>query len=122
MDDTSSEVTDVRGWYVAGTYRLNKRFSFGSYYSRYTVTDALGGAVATIAPSQMDTGAPASHTYDKVVTASINFNRFWNLKIEGHFMEGYGNSGYPAGFYPSLNPNGFAPSTNALVLRTAFHF
>jgi hypothetical protein len=70
----------------------------------------------------MDTGSPASRTDDKVVTARIDLNHFWNLKLEGHFIEGCGNSGYPAGFYPSLNPNGFAANTNALVVRTTFDF
>src|SRR5208337_2962833 len=31
-----TNVTDVRGWYVSGTYRIMKRFAVGSYYSRYS--------------------------------------------------------------------------------------
>jgi hypothetical protein len=44
------------------------------------------------------------------------------MKVEGHFMEGYGNSEYPDGFYPQVNINEFKPNTNALVLKTSFSF
>lgn len=52
----------------------------------------------------------------------MDLNRWWEVKIEGHFMEGYGNATYPNGFYPQLNPNGFKPNTNALVLKTGVNF
>jgi hypothetical protein len=122
LNNTSEDITDVRGWYIAGTYRVCKRFRLGSYYSRYTVTDVYGGELELLAPDQINTDLPENHTYDKVVTARVDFNRFWNLKIEGHFMDGYSNSGYPAGFYPKNNPQGFARNTNALVLKTGFNF
>jgi hypothetical protein len=44
------------------------------------------------------------------------------VKVEGHFMDGYNNSFYPAGFYPSVNPQGLQPKTNLLVIRTGFNF
>src|SRR6476659_1100913 len=34
----SENPVDVRGWYVAGAYRVTKRLQFGSYYSHYTVS------------------------------------------------------------------------------------
>jgi hypothetical protein len=37
-------------------------------------------------------------------------------------MDGYNNSFYPAGFYPSVNPQGLQPKTNLLVIRTGFNF
>jgi hypothetical protein len=37
-------------------------------------------------------------------------------------MDGYGDATYPDGFYPQVNPEGFKPNTNALVLKTSFHF
>ena len=49
-------------------------------------------------------------------------DRFWNVKLEGHFMNGYGNSSYPDGFYPQVNPQGFRPNTNALVIKTGINF
>jgi hypothetical protein len=122
LNNTSTDLGDVRGWYVAGTYRLSKKVSMGSYYSHYTITDVLGGALALVEPNYTDTSQPANHIYDKVVTARWDVNRFWNVKIEGHFMDGYANSGYPAGFYPKNNVNGFERYTNALVIKTSFHF
>jgi len=45
-----------------------------------------------------------------------------NVKLEGHFMNGYGFGPYPNGFYPQVNPNGFSATTKALVLKTGFNF
>jgi hypothetical protein len=109
---TSENESDVRGWYVSGAYRIIKRLELGSYYSRYTITSIFGGALAALAPNQTDTSLPANHIYDKVITARVDLSKFWNVKAEGHFMDGYGNSTYPDGFYPQVNPNGFKPNTN----------
>jgi len=119
---TSENLTDVRGWYVAGAYRITKRLELGSYYSHYSITSVAKGALAGLVPDQTDTSLPANHIYDKVITARVDFDRFWNLKVEGHFMDGYGASTYPNGFYPQVNPNGFKPNTNALVVKTGFNF
>jgi hypothetical protein len=113
---------DVRGWYLSGTYRVSKRFAFGSYYSRYTITSIFFGVLGGLVPNQTDTGLPLNHVYDKVVTARIDLQKFWNVKVEGHFMNGYGEASYPDGFYPQLNPQGFTPNTNALVIKTSFNF
>jgi hypothetical protein len=120
---TSTNLTDVRGWYIAGAYRVAKRLEIGSYYSRYAITSVLTGAMHDAGfPDQTDTSLPRNHIYDKVITARIDLNKFWNAKIEGHFMDGYGNSTYPDGFYPQVNPRGFKPNTNALVLKTSVDF
>ncbi|HET9308517.1 MAG TPA: hypothetical protein VFO46_21050 [Candidatus Sulfotelmatobacter sp.] len=119
---TSTNLTDVRGWYISGSFRLNKRLELGSYYSRYAITSVYGGFLATIGPNSTDTSLPANHIYDKVITARIELKKFWNAKIEGHFMDGYGSSIYPDGFYPQVNPAGFRPNTNALVLKTSVNF
>jgi hypothetical protein len=104
--------TDVRGWYVAGAYRIAKRLQLGSYYSHYSL---YSPARPGIAP------AFSGHIYDKVVTGRIDLNRFMNLKLEGHFMDGYGVPGYyPSGFYNVDNPP--KPNTNALVVMTGFNF
>jgi hypothetical protein len=115
-------VTDVRGWYVSGAYRMVKRLELGSYYSRYSVTSVAGGPLAAVFSDQLDTSLPRNHVYDKVITARLDLNKFWNVKIEGHFMNGYGYSTYPDGFYPQLNPQGFKPNTDALVVKTSFSF
>jgi hypothetical protein len=116
INGTAEDEDDVRGWYVSGAYRVRKWLEIGSYYSRYTITSTSSYANLT------DTTLPYLHNYDKVVTANFDINRFWNLKIEGHFMDGYGNAPYPNGFYPQVNPQGFQPDTNALVLKTSFKF
>lgn len=113
---------DARGWYLAGTYRISKHLEAGSYYSRYTVTTASGGLAETLLPTQTDTSLPQNHIYDKVVAVRWDVNRYVYLKVEGHFMDGYGIGPYPDGFYPQQNPAGFKPGTNALVVKTGFHF
>jgi hypothetical protein len=116
-------IIDVRGWYISGSYRLMKRLALGSYYSRYSITTVSeGGPLAAGFPRQTDTSLPVNHIYDKVIAARVDLNKFWNLKLEGHFMDGYGASLYPDGFYPQLNLHGFKPNTDALVLKTSFNF
>ncbi len=73
-------------------------------------------------PSHNNTGLPAGHIYDKVVTARVDLNKFWNVKVEGHFMNGYGEGTNPDGFYPQVNSKGFSPNTNALVVKTSLNF
>ena len=70
-------------------------------------------------PTRVDMGLPQNHIYDKVVSARIDLNRFWNVKLEGHFMDGYGDGPYPDGLYPGDNPAGFKPNTNALVVNSS---
>jgi hypothetical protein len=123
LNGSTVDITDVRTWYVAGTWRLSKRLKLGSYYSHYTVTDVYGGALSEQGePNLTDRSEPGNHVYDKVISARLDVNRFWDLKIEGHFIDGYASTGYPAGFYPMQNPAGFKTNTNALVVRTGFHF
>jgi hypothetical protein len=118
----SESFADVRGWYVSGAYRVLKRLQIGSYYSHYTITNVVAGAFAALYPPATDTGLPADHDYDKVIAARVDLNKFWNVKIEGHFMNGYGSGPYPNGFYTQENPQGFKPDTNALIIRTSVYF
>jgi len=97
----------------------HKRLALGSYYSRYSITSVAGGAAAPFFPDQTDTRPAANHVYDKVISGRVDLNKFWSAKVEGHFMNGYGNSSFPDGFYPLANPGGFKPNTNALVSRPA---
>jgi hypothetical protein len=119
---TSESFADIRGWYVSGAYRICKRFQIGSYYSHYTISNIVGGALSAFYPPATDTAIPANHDYDKVITGRVDLNRFWNVKVEGHFMNGYGSGPYPNGFYTQVNASGFAPNTNALVLKTSLNF
>jgi hypothetical protein len=105
--------TDVRGWYIAGSYQVAKRVQLGSYYSRYSIAVPAGAFGR----------AANGHDYDKAVTARFDVNRFVNIKVEGHFMDGYGLPDYYAnGFYTVDNPQGLKPTTNALVVKTSFKF
>lgn len=113
---------DIRGWYVSGSYRISKRLAVGSYYSHYCVFRVSSGPISGLFPDQTDPSLPANHVYDKVITGRLDLNRFWNVKIEGHFMNGYGASTFPNGFYPQVNPMGFRPNTGALVLKTSVNF
>jgi hypothetical protein len=123
FNGTLTNITDVRGWYVSGAYRINRRLELGSYYSHYSITSRFYGALAAAGvPNETDTSLPANHIYDKVVTARVDLRRFWNVKLEGHFMNGYGSSTYPDGFYPQVNLQGFKSNTNALVLKTSLNF
>jgi hypothetical protein len=104
---------DVHAWYVAGAYRIVKRLQVGSYYSHYWVNFPI----ANLTP------AGSGHSDDKVVTGRVDINRYFNIKIEGHFIDGYG---YPAvspiGFYYANNPNGLQNDTKALVVKGGFNF
>jgi hypothetical protein len=123
IDVTSTTLTDIRGWYVSGDYRIVKRLEVGSYYSRYTASSVFGGFLASLGvQNQTDTSLPANHIYDRVITGRVDLNKFWNVKVEGHFMTGYGDNNYPDGFYPQVNPRGFQPDTRALVVKTSFNF
>ena len=122
FNGTSESFADVHGWYVSGAYRICKRLQIGSYYSRYTITNTVAGALAAFYPPATDTSLPDNHDYDKVITGRVDLNKFWNVKIEGHFMNGYGSGPYPNGFYTQVNPQGFSPNTNALVLKTSLNF
>jgi len=115
LSGMAEDLDDIRGWYVAGSYRVCKRLEVGSYYSHYTVSN-------TFMNPPKDPDLPANHEYDKVITGRVDLNRFWNIKIEGHFIDGFGNAPYPAGFYPQQNPGGFRRNTNGLVIKTGFNF
>lgn len=119
-------ISDVRGWYVSGAYRITRRLALGSYYSRYSITSVPGGPLAQQFPQlfevQTDTSLPPNHVYDKVATARVDLKKFWYVKVEGHFMDGYGDSSFPEGFYRQVNPNGFKPNTDALVVKTGINF
>jgi hypothetical protein len=119
---TSQSFADVRGWYLSGAYRISKRLQIGSYYSHYTITNIVTGMLSVFYPPATDTDLSANHDYDKVITGRVDLNKFWNVKVEGHFMNGYGSGPYPNGFYTQVNPGGFAPNTNALVVKTSLNF
>jgi len=105
-----SVTTDTRGWYGLTAYRLSKYFELGGYYSHL------------VANAEMPAAPPNNHLYDKVVTLRVDLKRYWNVKLEGHFMNGYTGSDYPAGFYTQDNAQGLKPNTTMLMIRTGFNF
>ena len=101
---------DQRGWYASASYRVSKRLELGAYESRFY-------------PVWGQTSAPAgNHMYDTVGAAKIALIGQWDLKIEGHFMDGYGSPYSFRGFYPMNNQAGLEPKTNMLVIRTGWNF
>lgn len=111
---TAEDRAHVHSWYVAGSYRISKRLAFGAYYSHYTITSTDNHL--------FDTSLPNAHDYDKAISARFDATSQWNIKLEGHFMDGYGFGPYPNGFYPQQNPHGFVPNTRALVFKTGYSF
>jgi hypothetical protein len=100
-----------RGWFVSGAYRVSTHLEVGSYYTHY------------IPDESKDTSLPSEHSRDAVATARIDINRFWNVKVEAHFMDGYGqlDSSFARGFYLRDNTTPSA-TTNMLVIRTGVNF
>ena len=101
---------DNRSIYGSASYRISKRVEIGAYYSRFYL-DWAG--------SHSD---PANHIFDKVATVRLDLTNHWDVKIEGHFMNGYADLDAFRGFYLQDNPQGFKPDTNLLVIRTGVQF
>ena len=107
---------DRRSWYVASAYRISKHLEAGAYNSRYFPdNDHVREGEIQLSPA-------ARHIFDQAVTARIDVTRWWDFKVEGHFIRGYGDPSSFVGFYPQNNPLGFKPETNLLVLRTGVNF
>jgi hypothetical protein len=102
--------TPSRAWFGAVSYRLFKPLEVGTYYSNYVYNTKLPSANQN------------NHIYDTAVSGRVDVNRFWNIKVEGHFIDGNGNISYARGFYLRSNPTGFQPETRMLVVRTGITF
>lgn len=98
------------GWYASAAYRIHKRLEFGSYFGQFRPNTKVRVV-----------DAASKRQNDLALTARVDVTRSWNLKVEGHVMDGYGDrQGH--GFYPGSNPGGFHSRTNLLVLRTGVNF
>lgn len=100
----------ARGWFASGSYRLNDRLELGAYHSRHVPDTSLSAADST------------NHIRDNAIAGRVDLNRFWHVKVEGHFIDGNGSSSYARGFYRRSNPDGFDPTTRMLVIRTGVTF
>jgi hypothetical protein len=102
---------DTRSWYLAAAYRINKWFELGTYHSYYYANWGT------------DLSLPTNHEIDHVATARFDLNRHWNVKVEGHFIDGHPtNASAVRGFYLAVNPQGLQPQTNMLLIRTGVNF
>jgi hypothetical protein len=109
LGQTSNAQASDRGWYATISYRILPKLEVGTYHSRYYVDQ----------PSAP--GPHATHIFDQTVTARYDLTRWSNVKVEGHFMDGYGDLYSAHGFYLRSNPNGTQPKTNMLVVRVGFY-
>jgi hypothetical protein len=98
------------GGYGTVAYRVAKCLELGTYHSWFYVD------------SPRTAGSAANHIFDQAVTARFDLNRFWYAKIEGHFMDGYGDTYSSHGFYTVNNPKGLKPTTNMILIRTGVSF
>jgi hypothetical protein len=101
---------DDRFWFVGASYRFTRWVELGAYNGRYI---PVWSAVWSL---------PANHIYDQDLSAKFDIGRFTDLKFEGHFIDGNGGAKVDRGFYPAQNPNGYAQTTDMLIVRTEFHF
>jgi len=106
---------DSSGWYVSGAYRFNRLLEIGTYHSRF-----LPNANRNVEGENFLPPA-ARHINDQAITARFDVKRYWDLKVEGHFMNGYGDPATSRGFYPQNNPAGLQPRTNLLIIRLGFN-
>jgi len=96
-------------WYGSAAYRVTKWLELGTYSSWF------------VFDSRQDWSLPTNHVRDEAVTARFDLNLHWDLKVEGHFVNGYGRFDSLRGFYEEDNPQGLRPSTTMLVVRTGFN-
>jgi len=108
LGQTSNSNQGEQSWFASAAYRASSKLELGSYYSSYR-TELIGPT-------------PAQHIYDGTITARIDLRSFWAVKVEGHFMDGYGSRYSAHGFYPATNPAGLTERTNLLVIRTSWTF
>lgn len=102
---------NTKACFLSVAYRISKRLEVGTYHARFLVDHP-----------DFPSDPNSNHIYDQTVTVRFDFNRWWNAKIEGHFMDGYGDIYSAHGFYFRSNLNGLKPNTNVLVLRSGLNF
>jgi len=95
----------VREWYTMASYRLNTRWTVGSYFSNYWGFMEGG----------RDKSNPMNYAKDTVLNARCDINRYFYLKLEGHYIHGAGQ-----GFYLLDNPNGLQKDTKLFLARIGF--
>jgi hypothetical protein len=102
--------TPSRSWFAAASYRLFDKLEVGSYHSNYVYDLNLPSSNAD------------NHIYDTAISSRVDVTRFWNIKVEGHFVDGTGSTAVAHGFYRRTNSGGFDRKTRMLVIRTGVNF
>jgi hypothetical protein len=97
-------------WFATASYRLSEKLEVGSYHSRFVYDNKLEASLRD------------NHIYDTAMTARVDLNQHWHVKVEGHFMDGNGSPILARGFYLRDNTTGFSGKTRMLVLRTGVSF
>jgi hypothetical protein len=100
-------------WYVMGTYHFTNQLTAGSYFSRVVGTNF----VETFRWADYDPSKPEFYSNDTVVNARYDINRFFYLKLEGHYIDGHLGA-----FFPATNPNGMQKVTRLAIARFGFTF
>lgn len=102
--------TPSRAWFGAASYRVHEMLEVGSYYSNYIYNLNNAHSLSN------------NHIYDTAISGRVDLNKFWNVKVEGHFIDGTGNLTLARGFYRRSNVSGFNAKTRMLVVRTGVNF
>jgi len=110
LGTTAQTNQGTNGWFGTVAYRVSKWLEVGTYNSRFYVD----------AP-QNPANTASNHIFDQTVTARFDITSWWNVKVEEHFMNGYGDTFSYHSFYLADNPNGLKPNTDLFVVRTAFY-
>ena len=97
-----------RGMFLTASFRVTNRLEVGAYNSRYYIDKPI------------DQRPAASHIFDQTITARYDITKWWNVKVEGHFINGFGDSFSAHGFYLRDNSN-LKPVTNMLIIRTGYN-
>ena len=107
-----------RAWFASASYRAAKWLEVGAYESRYYVDHPA----ALDSPYFEPPTDSSYHIFDHAATLRFDLTHSWNLKLEGHFMDGSGDPFAPHGFYKRVNPEGVKPKTTMVVIRTGWTF
>ncbi len=65
------------GWYVGAEYRLSKFLALSTYYSAFTAD-----------LSRLSSRNPNDYQRDLAVSARVDINDYWLVKLEGHWIRG----------------------------------
>ena len=95
-----------RIWYVMGTYQITSKVSAGSYFSEDYSFDG-----------DRNRQEPGNYSKDTALNTRIDINRFFYVKLEGHYIAGTAD-----GLYNIYNPNGLQKDTRLALAKVGFVF